>query len=184
MLLLHRLHNHIFTYFQWTIEPGSRVLWWQNIKADVKVLLRDFATNHDKCYQHWSLIFLVRYLTKISKSPWLNQVSFKTFLGSTWRTSLANDQHHLFLDMWSISCTVRASQCCTNWHNYYNLYWKTNRISIQPSKFRSFIFWHETDETTVRFSNLHWQYHGKNLEENFKETLPIALEFNSILRRE
>ena len=131
MLLLHRLHNHIFTYFQWTIEPGSRVLWWQNIKADVKVLLRDFATNHDKCYQHWSLIFPVRYLTKISKSRWLNQVSFKTFLGSTWRTSLANDQHHLFLDMWSISCTVRASQCCTNWHNYYNLYWKTNRISIQ-----------------------------------------------------
>ena len=137
-------------------------------------------------YWYYSILEIHMVIFKVYVLLLLVYIRFLTFsiyffISHTLRSLSHTFQHHLFLDMRSISCTVRASKCRTTWHNYYNSYWKTNRASIKL-KIQNFSSMKLTRQFLI-FHNLHWQYHSKNIEENFKETLPTALEFTSIFRR-
>ena len=107
------------------------------------------------------------------------------FISHTLRSLSHTFQHHLFLDMWSISCTVRASKCRTTWHNYYNSYWKTNRVSIKL-KIQNFSSMKLTRQFLI-FHNLHWQYHRKIMKKNSKKlfqllwNLPRYLDADKIM---
>ena len=137
-------------------------------------------------YWYYSILEIHMVIFKVYVLLLLVYIRFLTFsiyffISHTLRSLSHTFQHHLFLDMRSISCTVRASKCRTTWHNYYNSYWKTNRVSIKL-KIQNFSSMKLTRQFLI-FHNLHWQYHSKNIEEKFKETLPTALEFTSIFRR-
>ena len=137
-------------------------------------------------YWYYSILEIHMVIFKVYVLLLLVYIRFLTFsiyffISHTLRSLSHTFQHHLFLDMRSISCTVRASKCRTTWHNYYNSYWKTNRASIKL-KIQNFSSMKLTRQFLI-FHNLHWQDHSKNIEENFKETLPTALEFTSIFRR-
>ena len=128
-------------------------------------------------YWYYSILEIHMVIFKVYVLFLLVYIRFLTFnintyffISHTLRSLSHTFQHHLFLDMWSIS-----------WHNYYNSYWKTNRVSIKL-KIQNFSSMKLTRQFLI-FHNLHWQYHSKNIEENFKETLPTALEFTSIFRR-
>ena len=143
-------------------------------------------------YWYYSILEIHMVIFKVYVLFLLVYIRFLTFnintyffISHTLRSLSHTFQHHLFLDVWSISCTVRASKCRTTWHNYYNSYWKTNRVSIKL-KIQNFSSMKLTRQFLI-FHNLHWQYHRKIMKKNSKKlfqllwNLPRYLDADKIM---